>query len=48
MRKIDISDIRKEAKEGKLRVHVNVYGYIQIIDVETGEMVVIGNMGGDE
>ena len=31
----------------RIKVHVNLHGYIQLIDVKTGKKVVIGNIGGD-
>lgn len=40
--------LRKAVKDGKIKVHTNLYGYIQLINVETGEKVVIGNIGGEE
>lgn len=47
MKKIDIKDIKKSVSEGQIRVHVNMYGFVQLIDAETGEMVVIGRAGED-
>ncbi len=47
MKKIDIKDIKKSVSEGQIRVHVNTYGFVQLIDTETGEMVVIGRAGED-
>lgn len=40
--------LRKAVKDGKIKVNTNSYGYIQLINVETGEVVVIGNIGGEE
>jgi len=43
-----LEQLRKAVKEGRIKVHTNSYGYIQLINVETGEKVVIGNIGGEE
>lgn len=43
-----LEQLRKAVKDGKIKVYTNRYGYIQLINVETGEMVVIGNIGGEE
>jgi hypothetical protein len=43
-----LEELRKAVKEGRIKVHTNSYGYIQLINVETGEKVVIGNIGGEE
>ena len=43
-----LEELREAVKEGRVKVHTNSYGYIQLIDTETGEKVVIGNIGGEE
>ena len=43
-----LEELRKAVKEGRIKVHTNLYGYIQLINAETGEKVVIGNIGGEE
>jgi hypothetical protein len=43
-----LEELRKAVKEGRIRVNTNSYGYIQLINTETGEKVVIGNIGGEE
>ena len=43
-----LEELRKAVKEGRIKVHANSYGYIQLISTETGEKVVIGNIGGEE
>ena len=43
-----LEELRKAVKEGRIKVHTNLYGYIQLINTETGEKVVIGNIGGEE
>ena len=43
-----LKQLRKAVKDGKIKVNTNLYGYIQLINVETGEKVVIGNIGGEE
>ena len=43
-----LEKLRKAVKEGRIKVHTNSYGYIQLINTETGEKVVIGNIGGEE
>lgn len=43
-----LEQLRKAVKDGKIKVNTNSYGYIQLIDVKTGEKVVIGNIGGEE
>lgn len=43
-----LEELRKAVKSGKIKVNTNSYGYIQLINTETGEKVVIGNIGGDE
>ena len=43
-----LEELRKAVKEGRIRVNTNSYGYIQLINTETGEMIVIGNIGGEE
>lgn len=43
-----LAQLKQAIREGRIRVHVNLHGYIQLIDTVTGEMVVIGNIGGDE
>ena len=42
-----LEELWKAVKDGKIKVNTNIHGYIQLINVETGEMVVIGNIGGD-
>ena len=48
MRKIDINEIRQAVKEGKLSIWVNIYGYIQLRNNETGERVCLGSMEKDD
>ena len=43
-----LEELRKAVKDGRIKVHTNSYGYIQLINVETGEIIVIGNIGGEE
>jgi hypothetical protein len=43
-----LEELRKAVKEGRIKVHTNLHGYIQLINTETGEKVVIGNIGGEE
>lgn len=43
-----LEELRKAVKDGKIKVHTNLHGYIQLINTETGEKVVIGNIGGEE
>lgn len=43
-----LEELRKAVKEGKIKVNTNLHGYIQLINTETGEKVVIGNIGGEE
>ena len=43
-----LEELREAVKDGKIKVNTNLYGYIQLINVETGEKVVIGNIGGEE
>ena len=43
-----LEELRKAVKEGRIKVHTNSYGYIQLIDTETGIMIVIGNIGGED
>ena len=43
-----LEELRKAVKDGKIKVNTNLYGYIQLINTETGEKVVIGNIGGEE
>ena len=43
-----LEELRKAVKDGKIKVNTNRHGYIQLINVETGEMIVIGNIGGEE
>ena len=43
-----LEELRKAVKDGRIKVHTNRHGYIQLIDVKTGEKVVIGNIGGEE
>ena len=43
-----LKELRKAVKDGRIKVHTNSYGYIQLIDAKTGKKVVIGNIGGEE
>ena len=43
-----LEELRKAVKDGKIKVNTNLHGYIQLINTETGEMIVIGNIGGEE
>ena len=43
-----LEQLRKAVKDGRIKVNTNLYGYIQLIDTETGIMIVIGNIGGEE
>ena len=43
-----LEELRKAVKEGRIKVHTNRHGYIQLIDTETGIMIVIGNIGGED
>lgn len=43
-----LQELRKAVKEGRIVVRTNLHGYIQLINAETGEKVVIGNIGGEE
>jgi len=43
-----LEELRKAVKDGHIKVHTNRNGYIQLINVETGEKVVIGNIGGED
>ena len=43
-----LEELRKAVKDGKIKVHTNLHSYIQLINTETGEKVVIGNIGGEE
>ena len=43
-----LEELRKAVMTGRIKVHVNLHGYIQLINTETGEKVVIGNIGGEE
>ena len=43
-----LEQVWKAVKDGKIKVNTNSYGYIQLINTETGEKVVIGNIGGEE
>lgn len=47
MKKIDLKEILQEVKDGRLSVWVNMYGYIQMKDNETGERVCLGSMEKD-
>lgn len=42
-----LEQVWKAVKDGRIKVNTNSYGYIQLIDTETGAMIVIGNIGGD-
>ena len=43
-----LEELREAVREGRIKVHTNLHGYIQLINTETGEKVVIGNIGGEE
>ena len=43
-----LEQLRKAVKDGKIKVNTNRHGYIQLINTETGDKVVIGNIGGEE
>ena len=43
-----LEELRKAVKDGRIKVHTNLYGYIQLINTDNGEKVVIGNIGGDD
>ena len=43
-----LEELRKAVMTGRIKVHVNLHGYIQLIDVKTGKKVVIGNIGGKD
>ena len=43
-----LEQVWKAVMTGRIKVHVNLHGYIQLIDVKTGKKVVIGNIGGDD
>ena len=43
-----LEQVWKAVMTGRIKVHVNLHGYIQLIDVKTGEKVVIGNIGGED
>lgn len=43
-----LEKLKQAVEEGRIRVNTNSYGYIQLINTETGEKVVIGNIGGEE
>lgn len=43
-----LEQVWKAVMTGRIKVHVNLHGYIQLIDVKTGKKTVIGNIGGDE
>ena len=43
-----LEELREAVKDGKIKVNTNRHGYIQLINAETGEKVVIGNIGGEE
>ena len=43
-----LEELWKAVKDGKIKVNTNRYGHIQLIDIETGTMIVIGNIGGEE
>lgn len=47
MKKIDLKEILQAVKDGRLSVWVNMYGYIQMKDNETGERVCLGSMEKD-
>lgn len=49
MKTVEIMEhVWKAVMTGRIKVHVNLHGYIQLIDVKTGKKVVIGNIGGDD
>lgn len=43
-----MEQVWKAVMTGRIKVHVNLHGYIQLIDVKTGKKTVIGNIGGDD
>ena len=43
-----LEEVWKAVMTGRIKVHVNLHGYIQLIDAKTGKKVVIGNIGGEE
>ena len=43
-----LEQVWKAVMTGRIKVHVNLHGFIQLINAETGEKVVIGNIGGEE
>ena len=43
-----LEQLRKAVKDGKIKVNTNRHGCIQLINTETGDKVVIGNIGGEE
>ena len=43
-----LEQVWKAVMTGRIKVYVNLHGYIQLINTETGEKVVIGNIGGEE
>ena len=43
-----MEQVWKAVMTGRIKVHVNLHGYIQLIDVNTGKKVVIWNIGGDD
>ena len=43
-----MEQVWKAVMTSRIKVHVNLHGYIQLINTETGEKVVIGNIGGED
>ena len=43
-----MEQVWKAVMTGRIKVHVNLHCYIQLIDIKTGKKVVIGNIGGEE
>jgi hypothetical protein len=43
-----LEQVWKAVMTGRIKVHVILHGYIQLIDVKTGKKVVIGNIGGED
>ena len=43
-----LEQVWKAVMTGRIKVHVNLHGYIQLIDVKTGKKIAIGNIGGED
>lgn len=43
-----LEQVWKAVMTGRIKVHVNLHGYIQLINVETGKKIIIGNIGGED